>query len=82
MLWYYDTGTAGASSSKYRSTYDAAVVADGTWAAAGHTTRDEFQAALALAAPQFDNPDYNQGFALRKAVTTGAKDTCLYLPLS
>lgn len=82
MLWYKDTGTAGASSGKYRSQYDAAVVADGTWAAAAHTSRDEFRAALALAAPQLDNPDYNQGFALRKAVTTGAKDTCLFLPLS
>ena len=29
-----------------------------------------------------DNPDYNQELALRKAVTTGTKDTCLFLPLS
>ena len=36
---------------------------------------------MGLAANNLDNPDYNQGFALRKVVTTGTKDTCLFLPL-
>ena len=56
MLWC-DTGTAGADSGKYRSAYDNAVVADGTLADGAHMTRAELRAALALAAPQFYNPD-------------------------
>ena len=37
---------------------------------------------MVLEEKSLDNPDYNQGFALRKAVTTGTKETCLFLPLS
>ena len=82
MLWYKDTGTAGASSGKYRSAFPAAQIADATWTSTDHTTRADFTAAIGLAATNLDNPDYNQGFALRKVVTTGTKDTCLFLFLS
>ena len=82
MLWYKDTGAASASSAKYRTAFPAGVIADATWGAADHTTRAEARAVLGLMGANLDNPDYNQGFALRKAVTTGAKDTCLLLPLS
>ncbi len=82
MLWYKDTGMAGASSPRYTAAFPAAVIADNTWAAEAHTTRPEFRAAMALVIANLENPAYNQGFALRKAITTGTKDTCLFLPLS
>ena len=78
MLWYKDTGTAGASSGKYRSAFPAAQIADATWTSTDHTTRADFTAAIGLAATNLDNPDYNRGFALHK---TGTKDTRLLLPL-
>ena len=36
---------------------------------------------MKTAVANLDNAGYNQGFALRKAVTTGTKDTYLFLPL-
>ena len=77
-----DTGTASTSSAKYRTAFPAGMIDDATWAAADHSTRDEARRAFGLMGANLDNPDYNQGFALCKAVTTGAKDTCLFLPLS
>ena len=75
MLWSKATATAGASSGKYRSAFPAAEIADATWTSGDQTTRAEFRAGMGLAATNLDNPDYNQGFALRKAVTTGRKNS-------
>ena len=80
MRWYKDTGTAAASSRKYTDVSVAAVIPDNTWGSADHTTRAEFRKAVKTAVANLDNPDYNQGFALGKAVTTGTKDNCLFLP--
>ena len=43
MLWYKDTGTAGASSRKYTDVSVAAVIPDNTWTSDAHTTRTEFR---------------------------------------
>ena len=59
MLWYKDTGTAGADSGKYRSAFPAAQIADAIWNSGDHTTRSEFRAAMGLAAKNLENPDYN-----------------------
>ena len=59
MLWYKDTGTAGADSGKYRSAFPAAQITDAIWNSGHHTTRSEFRAAMGLAAKNLENPDYN-----------------------
>ena len=66
ILWYKDTGTAGACSGKYRSAVPAAQIADATWVSAHRTTRAEFRAAMGLAAKNLENPDYNQGFTFAR----------------
>ena len=58
------------------------MIPDNTWTSDAHTTRIKFRKAVKTAVANLDNPGYNQGFALRKAVTIGTKDTCLFLPLS
>ena len=59
MLWYKDTGTAGADSGKYRSAFPAVQIADETWTSDAHTTRAEVRTAMGLAAKNLENPDYN-----------------------
>lgn len=75
-LWYKDTGTGAADSSEYSATgqmLTAAAVGDAV-ALNGANFRTNFHIKR--------NTSYNSGFASRRLVTTGAKEVCMFLPLS
>ena len=76
MLWYRDTGGGVASGNEFLPADEIIPVGDVGNAAnvTGADFRDHFSIAR--------NAGYNSGFRSRQLVTTGAKDVCMYMPLS
>lgn len=78
MLWYKDTSTGAAVSNEFPTA--ATALPTGTVANNAEATGAQLRTALDALITKV--PEFNHGFASRKAVTTGDKDTCMFLPLS
>ena len=83
MLWYRDTGNGSADASKFIGADtllpDGANDNQGGNAAGGALKGIQVKNALARIG---ESSTYNLGFASRKAIGTGEKDVCMYLPIS